>query len=392
MESKKRADRINQSRPVEEFNTELAGQAARDARRLVAGEIDETEYHRKYHQAYLSEFGVDHRPVNPENAALPKSLLDREVSRRTAFKLAGAVGGIALASTLGARWFGKRALAAEGHAGNAPPGSPFKEEDSPAQAAQQVQMGMVIDLENCNGCLDCVYACAHHNANPPGVLWLYLLPYKDENQDGTNFLLRLCQHCGNPPCVKVCPVRARHKREKDGLVLTDYNICIGCRYCMVACPYGVNYFQWDEPDKQNYYHAKLTDYRDRWVIGNPPKGVMGKCTFCPDRQDDGRANVVCELVCTHDAIHFGDINDPNSRPRRYLLDKMKKNGGDISTFRLLESHGTKPSIIYIGHQPSRMATPVDGPVTYPDWGLVEKRLPLLEGPEPWFLKTIGGSR
>ncbi|MBI4304196.1 MAG: 4Fe-4S dicluster domain-containing protein, partial [Chloroflexi bacterium] len=222
-------------------------------------------------------------------------------------------------------------------------------------------------------------------------LWIYALAYQDENQDKHNFLLRLCQHCGNAPCVKVCPVRARHKRENDGLVLTDYDLCIGCRYCMVTCPYGVNYFQWDEPTTKNYYHPKLTDYRGRWVIGNPPKGVMGKCTFCPDRQDDGRGNVVCELVCTHNVLHFGDMNDPNSRPNRYLLEKMKEKG-NVSTFRLLENQGTKPSIIYIGQQPTRAARPVEGPVSYTDWGLVEERLPLLAGPEPWFMKAFGGGQ
>ena len=204
-------------------------------------------------------------------------------------------------------------------------------------------------------------------------------------------MVRLCQHCSNPPCVKVCPVRARHKREKDGLVLTNYSTCIGCRYCMVTCPYGVNYFQWSDPEYQNYYHPKLTDYRGWWVIGNPPKGVMGKCTFCPDRQDDGRGNVVCALTCPHNVLHFGDLNDPNSEPRRYLVEKTKEKGGQLSTFRLLENYGTKPNIIYIGQQPSRSARPVEGPVSYADWGLVEKRLTVLEGPEPWFMKAFGGN-
>lgn len=266
-------------------------------------------------------------------------------------------------------------------------------EDDQTQPAGKVQMGMVVDLENCDGCLECVYACSHHNSLPKGVLWLYVLAFQDQNREDPNFLLRLCQHCGNPPCVKVCPVRARHKREKDGLVLTDYNLCIGCRYCMVTCPYGVNYFQWDEPPPRNPGAIeKFTDSRGRWVIGNPPKGVMGKCEFCPERQDDGRENVVCELTCPHNAIHFGNMNDPDSRPNQYLAQKAKEKGGKISTFRLLEDHGTKPSIIYIGQQPSRSARPVDGPVSYEDWGLVEKRLPLLGGHEPWFLKVFGGTR
>ena len=253
-------------------------------------------------------------------------------------------------------------------------------------------MGMVVDLEACDGCLSCVYACQNHNFNSAGVFWMYVLAYKDENADKPNFLTRLCQHCANPPCVKVCPVRARHKREKDGLVLTNYDRCIGCRYCQVTCPYGVNYFQWGVPEKKNYFHPKLTDERGVWVIGNPPKGVMGKCTFCPDRQDDGRGNVVCALVCPRNVLHFGDMNDPNSEPHQYLKQKMKEKGGNLSTFRLLESQGTKPSIIYIGQQPTQSAQQVDGPVSYADWGLVEKRLDVLEGPQPWFMNAFGGGK
>ncbi|MBI2287909.1 MAG: 4Fe-4S dicluster domain-containing protein, partial [Chloroflexi bacterium] len=348
------------------------------------------EFYQKYHQAYLKEFGVDDRPLCPVESiggTPSESTFTKHISRRTLFKL----GGITLAGILGARWLGGRALGAGVATGDSYGGLLLKEDDQPQQVGK-VQMGMVVDLEACDGCLSCVYACQKHNFNSAGVFWIYSLAYQDENRDGRNFLLRLCQHCANSVCTKVCPVRARHKREKDGLVLTDYNLCIGCRYCQVSCPYGSNYFQWGEPENKNYYHPKLTDYRGRWVIGNPPKGVMGKCTFCPDRQDDGRGNVVCALTCPHNVLHFGDMNDPNSEPRRYLREKTQEKGGQLSTFRLLENQGTKPSIIYIGQQPSRSAKLVEGPVSYADWGLVEKRLDVLEGPQPWFMKVFGGSQ
>lgn len=375
---------VEQSQPENRFNADLANRISEDTRRLIKGELSEEEYYRKYHQDYLEEFGIDNRPVER-----PESVMAKQISRRTLLK----IGGATLAAILGGVWLGGKNLArGTSIAGVDSDSRLLSEEEESSQKTDRVQMGMVIDLENCDGCLDCVYACQQHNFNPVGVLWLYVLTYKDENQHDPNFLLRLCQHCSNPPCVKVCPVRARHKREKDGLVLTDYNLCIGCRYCMVTCPYGVNYFQWGEPTRTNYYHEKLTDDRGRWVIGNPPKGVMGKCTFCPDRQDDGRANVVCELTCPHNAIHFGDMNDPNSRPNQYLAKKTEEKGGKISTFRLLEDFGTKPSIIYIGHQPSNSAKPIDGPVSYTDLGLVEKRLPYLDGPQPWFLKLFGGNQ
>ncbi|MBI4282981.1 MAG: 4Fe-4S dicluster domain-containing protein [Chloroflexi bacterium] len=386
-----REGRDGQLPSADQFDADLRKEVAQDARRLIAGGLSEAEFYQKHHQAYLKEFAVDDRPIGSGGTTerIPlESVLEKHVTRRTLFK----AGGVAAAGLLGVRWLGSRVFGAEvTTTGDNYRKLPFKGEEQP-QPAGRVQMGMVVDLEACDGCLSCVYACQSHNFNSAGVFWIYVLAHKDENQDGRNFLVRLCQHCANPPCVKVCPVRARHKREKDGLVLTDYNLCIGCRYCMVTCPYGVNYFQWSEPEYKNYYHPKLTDYRGRWVIGNPPKGVMGKCTFCPDRQDDGRGNVVCALTCPHNALHFGDMNDPNSEPHRYLMQRMKEKGGNLSTFRLLENQGTKPSIIYIGQQPSRSAHPVDGPVSYADWGLVEKRLDVLEGPRPWFMKAFGDSQ
>ena len=379
--------------PAVPFNAELAERVAGDARRLIVGGLSEAEFYQKYHRAYLNEFGVDDRPVRQVdlNGSPAEAALAKQMSRRTLLKL----GGVTLASMLGARLLGgsgSKALAAGAPSGNNYASLLLKGNETEPQQAGKVQMGMVVDLEACDGCLSCVYACQNHNFNSAGVFWIYVLAYKDENRDASNFLVRTCQHCANPPCVKVCPVRARHKREKDGLVLTNYDRCIGCRYCQVTCPYGVNYFQWDVPEKKNIYHEKLTDERGVWVIGNPPKGVMGKCTFCPDRQDDGRGNVVCALVCPHNVLHFGDMNDPNSEPHRYLRQRMKDAGGNLSTFRLLESQGTKPSIIYIGHQPTQRAQQVDGPVSYADWGLVEKRLDVLEGPQPWFMNAFGGGK
>lgn len=387
----RRKERVKQSLEKEQHDPHLGKRIAEDAQKLIAGALSETEFYQKYHQDYLKEFGIDDRPINSDvgiDRTSPECTFKKQLSRRTLFKL----GGASLASILATWWFGGKAFGAGTSVLGDNYGDLLPKNEDQHQQASRVQMGMVIDLEKCDGCLSCVFACHHHNSNPPGVLWLYLLAFEDENRDGINFLLRPCQHCSNPPCVKVCPVRARHKREKDGLVLTDYNLCIGCRYCMVACPYGANYFQWDEPPPRNSAMHKFTDYRGRWVIGNPPKGCMGKCEFCPERQDDGRANVVCELSCPNGVIHFGDMNDPTSRPNQYLAKRRKEKGEQLSTFRLLEDHGTKPNILYIGHQPSRSARPVEGPVSYADWGMVEKRLPLLGDHKPWFLKIFGGSQ
>lgn len=365
--------------PRKEPDPKIRKQVAVDALNLVKGQISEADFQLKYHQSYLDEFGIDNRPSSF------KSIFMKNIDRRTLLKM----GSVTLLSALGMHYLSKTGLTAGIKDNVSDKDILLSSDNEQEQPASNVQLGMVIDLEKCDGCLSCVYACWNHNFNPPGVLWLHVLSFKDINKADGNFLLRLCQHCANPPCVKVCPVRARHKREKDGLVLTDYNLCIGCRYCMVACPYGVNYFQWDTPTRENMYHEKLTDERGRWVLGNPPRGVMGKCTFCPDRQDDGRANVVCELVCTKDVFHFGDMNDPDSRPNRYLEERRREKGSGLTTFRLLEKQGTKPSIIYIGQQPSETSSLIQGPVPYSDWGLYERRLPFIQGPEPWFNEVFG---
>ncbi|MEE9601168.1 MAG: 4Fe-4S dicluster domain-containing protein, partial [Thermoplasmata archaeon] len=112
---------------------------------------------------------------------------------------------------------------------------------------------MAIDLDRCTGCRACMEACKVENNTPQSIFWMYVFRFEEGRYPDTQmwFMPRPCMHCDNAPCVKVCPVGARYKRE-DGLVATDWERCIGCRYCEVACPYGVNYFNWKEPST-NYY-------------------------------------------------------------------------------------------------------------------------------------------
>jgi Fe-S-cluster-containing dehydrogenase component len=253
------------------------------------------------------------------------------------------------------------------------------------------QYGMVINLNNCDGCLSCVVACKETHGTSQGAHWLYVMAYEDADQDQENFLVRPCMHCDEAPCEKVCPVGARHTRDDGGLVLSDYEICIGCRYCMVSCPYGANYFQWGEPDTDpdemddNFTHDK----RDRWVDGPPPMGVMGKCSFEPAWQDGQMGDelvgkTACEIACQMDAIHFGDMNDPESAPNQHLEQYREEHPNDrsefqnrpentVSTFRLLEDKGTDPNVVYVGNEPSPHAEQVEGPVTYEDMGMVDNR-------------------
>ncbi|GAB3027923.1 4Fe-4S ferredoxin N-terminal domain-containing protein [Natronobiforma cellulositropha] len=369
-----------------EYDTELGIQMARDARRLVAGELEEADFHERYHDAVVEEFGVDDRPLETSDESAASGHLpvaaetdEEELERREVLQKMGAAGAFV---GLGA-W-----ATAENRDESASAEAAASDEDDPNR-----QWGMVIDLDKCDGCLSCVIACSQENQTSAGSNWMYVFTYEDDDQDGENFLVRTCQMCTNAPCEKVCPTTARHTRTEDGLVLTDYDVCIGCRYCQVACPYGVNYFQWGEPDvpgsEIDPHHAY--DDRGRWVDSRPPKGVMGKCTMCPTRQDDPdrRGTTGCEDACSMDAIYFGDMNDPESDPNQYLETVREENPTDretfanrpsdrVSTFRLLEELGTEPNVVFVGNEPGPNAKQVEGPVSYEEMGQVDRRKDVLD--------------
>jgi molybdopterin-containing oxidoreductase family iron-sulfur binding subunit len=223
--------------------------------------------------------------------------------------------------------------------------------------------GMVIDLDRCQGCRACMEACKVENNTPQASFWMYVFRLEEGKFPDTrqSFLPRPCQHCDNAPCVKVCPVGARFKRQ-DGIVLTDAQRCIGCRYCMVACPYGVNAFNWKDP--QERYYLDWGDADLKGVTGGavPPwqnpdlalvhgderrltaggghfKGVVEKCTFCVQRVEK-RLDPACAVTCPVQAIAFGDLDDPKSPPRQALEGRDE--------FRLLEDLGTRPRVHYVG--------------------------------------------
>lgn len=241
--------------------------------------------------------------------------------------------------------------------------------------------GMVIDLEACQGCRTCVEACKIENNTPQHNFWMYVFRLERNKypEVHVDFLPRPCQHCDNAPCVKVCPVGARFKRD-DGLVLTDAERCIGCRYCEVACPYGVNYFNWEKPQKALYFDWsdpetkalsggavpgwKNPDLEEKYGTeqrltagGGHFKGVIEKCTFCVQRIDKG-LTTACAAVCPVNAISFGDLDDPESAPSRILRNRP--------SFELLPEAGTKPSVRYVGDAPPdesvREIEPIQGRV------------------------------
>lgn len=222
-----------------------------------------------------------------------------------------------------------------------------------AKAMPGVKFGYGLDLSRCIGCRRCVYACVNENnqSRTPQVQWITVLRFKkgdkwidlENSQKYYNpkevpekdffYMPVQCQQCENPPCVKACPTQATWK-EPDGIVVVDYNWCIGCRYCMAACPYGARRFNWAKPgipaDEIN---------PDTHYLGNRPryKGVVEKCTFCIQRTRAGKYPA-CVEICPVGARKFGNLLDPKSEIR-YLIENKR-------VFRLKEDLNTEPKFYY----------------------------------------------
>jgi phenylacetyl-CoA:acceptor oxidoreductase subunit 1 len=207
---------------------------------------------------------------------------------------------------------------------------------------------MVVDLRRCTGCQTCTAACKLANGTPPGVQWRRVLDiesgvYPDVRR---TFVPVSCMHCGNPPCLEVCPTGATFKHE-DGRVGINYELCIGCAYCALACP----------------YQQRFRVLRRKFAYGDEPTpaearefdparlGVSTKCTFCSDRielarrtgqvpGEDPEVTPACVNSCIAGALHFGDRDDPDSNVSRLLRESRH--------FRMHEELGTDPGMYYIG--------------------------------------------
>lgn len=215
------------------------------------------------------------------------------------------------------------------------------------EVSEAYKWGMGINLDKCIGCLYCLWACqATNNVPDDEMRWNVGFPERTEN--GTDFFMtRPCLHCAEAPCVKVCPVGATWIRE-DGIVAMDYDRCIGCRYCEVACPYDVRRFNWKAPEEQ-----AENPYVPEWgvpEVPRRPRGVVEKCTFCVQRIDRGiaeglmpgvdrQATPACVNVCPVNARVFGNLNDPESPISQFLAEH--------DTFRLREDFGTEPKVYYV---------------------------------------------
>lgn len=211
--------------------------------------------------------------------------------------------------------------------------------------------GMVIDILRCIGCYSCMISCKQEHFLPPGIFWSRVLV----GETGTYPAVRkqmypvLCNHCKEAACVKACPTGATTRRV-DGIVVVDADKCVGCRYCVVACPYQQRTYYTDE--KREYFPGQgLTPYE---VIGNQlyphQKGTVLKCNFCMERIDKGlkrglkpgldrEATPACVIACPAKARYFGDLNDPNSEVSRLITSKRGS--------QLHPEFGTEPSVYYL---------------------------------------------
>ncbi len=199
----------------------------------------------------------------------------------------------------------------------------------------RVRWGMLIDTTRCQtGCTECVSACNKENhlgeVKKPrtDAQWIRKIDLKELKTGRALSLPMMCQHCANPPCVDVCPTGASFKRA-DGIVLVDRHICIGCRYCMMACPYKA----------RSFVHEPLTEQKAAVPRG---KGCVEGCTLCVHRIDQGRGPA-CVEACTkagHGAMLFGNLNDPQSEISRRLR--------ELATVPLRADLKLDPGVRYAG--------------------------------------------
>jgi molybdopterin-containing oxidoreductase family iron-sulfur binding subunit len=220
---------------------------------------------------------------------------------------------------------------------------------------------MVIDLDKCTGCGACVAACKTENNIPSstpsearqnrGMFWMEVIRFVEEEALPTariRYVPRPCFHCDNPPCTKVCPVRATYLTE-EGFVAQIYHRCIGCRYCAAACPYTVKIFNWLEPETWNTERAQALNPD----VSLRPAGVVEKCTFCHHRYlvakeraklenrplNEADYRVACQDACPAKAIYFGDLDDETTQ--------VHQQSHSTRAWRMLEDLGTEPKVYYL---------------------------------------------
>jgi len=252
-----------------------------------------------------------------------------EQSRRRFLRVLSSLVGVAGAATL----FSGKAVEVVGFTG-------LPSRDVRALAPADHDWIMVIDLAKCDGCGKCTEACNEEHFVPPGMQ--YIKVYSVEDEFGHRYFMpRPCMHCDNAPCLKVCPVGATYRRE-DGVILVDHRRCIGCRYCMAACPYDARSFNWSEPP----HTAEELAHEYRPEAPWPHRvGTVEKCMFCAHETAEGGLPA-CVVGCPMKAIYFGDRREDavsNGEEVLPLAETLRREHG----FRLKEDLGTEPRVWYL---------------------------------------------
>jgi molybdopterin-containing oxidoreductase family iron-sulfur binding subunit len=201
---------------------------------------------------------------------------------------------------------------------------------------------MVIDLGRCRNARKCVSACQKMHYLPTDKEWLTVNLMQDSDNSAPYWMPKTCFHCDKPPCTKVCPVGATFKRD-DGIVLIDNEMCIGCKFCMTACPYSTRVFNWDEPtdipeDVMNRPYNVET--------GAPQVvGTVGKCDFCPDMLRENKLPD-CVTACPNGVFYFGDLNEDTVTNGDETV-RFSELIRDKAGYRFAEDLGTEPSVYYL---------------------------------------------
>lgn len=213
---------------------------------------------------------------------------------------------------------------------------------------------LVVDLSKCRNARKCMEACQKHHQLRPEQHHLNVLQMQTTDHTAPYYMPKHCQHCDNPPCTKVCPVNATFKR-KDGIVLIDNERCIGCRFCIAACPYSARVFHWIEPRDAEKYEGVTYN-----IEANVPqkKGTISKCLFSADRLREGKLPT-CVSACPNGTYWFGDRNEDavtngTTKETTSFSKLVKDNGG----YTLLEELGTKPRVYFL--PPKNRVFPFEG--------------------------------
>ena len=206
---------------------------------------------------------------------------------------------------------------------------------------------MVVDLAKCKNALKCQSACNKHHYITGDNAWLKVYKMQEADDTAPYWMPMACQHCDKPACVTVCPVDATFKR-KDGIVLIDNERCIGCRFCMAACPYSTRVFNWEEPNQNEMSEITMDmpEHSSPEYAGMPSvKGTVDKCDFCPHAIQKGELPH-CVTACPNGVFYFGDKYEDTVTNGEETV-RLSKLLTDKAGYRLLEGLGTEPSVYYL---------------------------------------------